>query len=120
MNRRAFDYYIPLQKIRAHFEENYTESISLADAAAMVGLETKHFGKYFKNKVGITFKTWTESFRIERAIEMMRIEHQSILDVALAVGFRDLRTFERVFKKHVKMTPREFRKSVILDVHKPA
>jgi AraC-like DNA-binding protein len=34
--------------------------------------------------------------------------------VAFAVGFRDLTTFERAFKKHEGMTPREFRKQALV------
>jgi two-component system response regulator YesN len=113
INAKAFDYYPTLNKIRRYFEKNYTQSISLEDAAKIVGLEAKHFGKFFQHKVGIGFKKWTTMFRVRMAIEAIRKEHQPLTDIAFAVGFRDFRTFERAFKKETGVTPREFRRTVM-------
>jgi transcriptional regulator GlxA family with amidase domain len=112
VNSRAFDYYSPLRKLRDHFQQNYSESISLSEAAAIVGLEKKHFGKFFRSRVGIGFKEWTELIRLERAMEIMRARDHSMVEVAFAIGFHNVRTFERVFKKHTHITPREFKKTV--------
>jgi len=45
-------------------------------------------------------------------MKLMKASDFSITDVAYEVGFGDLRTFGRAFKKHTRMTPREFKKSV--------
>jgi two-component system response regulator YesN len=113
INAKAFDYYPTLKKIRRHFENNYSQSISLVEAAKIVGLETKHFGKFFHLKVGIGFKKWTTMFRVQMAMEAIQKEHQPLTDIAFAVGFRDFRTFERAFKKETGITPREFRRTVM-------
>ena len=42
----------------------------------------------------------------------MRSQDHSITEIAYAVGFRDLRTFERAFKRHTGQTPLSFKKSV--------
>lgn len=113
INTKAFDYYPALKKIREHFEEHYSDALSLSEAAKMAAFEAKHFSKFFRAQVGIGFKQWTDFIRIERAMMLMRTEHQSITDIAFAVGFRDLRAFQRAFKKHAKITAREFRKAII-------
>jgi transcriptional regulator GlxA family with amidase domain len=115
-NAKAFDYYPPLHKVRQYFEYNYSQPFSLSDAANIAGLETKHFGKYFRRNVGMGFKAWTTAVRIEMAIEAMRKEHHSLTDIAFAVGFQEVRTFERAFKKHTKMTPIDFRRIVISEL----
>ena len=43
----------------------------------------------------------------------MKSRDFAITEVAEEVGFRDLRTFERAFKKYTLTTPREFKKSVV-------
>jgi AraC-like DNA-binding protein len=45
----------------------------------------------------------------------MKARDYSITEVAYEVGFGDLRTFERAFKKHTLTTPMEFKKSVLPD-----
>ncbi len=113
INARAFDYYHQLKKIREHFTADCSQSLSLSDAAQIAGLETKHFGKFFRTKVGIGFKEWTSRVRIEMAMQVIREQHQPITDVAFAVGFQDLRTFERAFKKQTGFTPREFSRKIL-------
>ncbi len=45
-------------------------------------------------------------------MELLKARDFSITEVAYEVGFRDLRTFERAFKRYALKTPREFKKSV--------
>ena len=112
-NAKAFDYYASLSKVRMHFETKYSQSFSLSDAAEIAGLETKHFGKFFRSKVGIGFKAWTTLIRIQFAIDLIQKQDQPLIDIAFAIGFQDLRTFERAFKKQTGLTAREFRQMVI-------
>ncbi len=108
----AFRYYVRLARIRAWLERNYAGEVSLRVAAGVAGLNAKYFSKFFHDKTGVRFSEWVQSVRIEKATEMMRQSNHSITSVAFEVGFRDLRTFERVFKKRMGMTPREYRESV--------
>jgi transcriptional regulator GlxA family with amidase domain len=117
-NANVFDYYPALNKVQKHIEINYSQAISLSDAAEIAGYETKHFGKFFRRKVRIGFKQWLTMLRIRRAMELICKEHQPLTDIAFTVGFEDFTTFERAFKKHTGLTPRQFRKRIVeqLDV----
>jgi len=112
VNVTAFQYYQSLNRVRDHFEKSYSQRVSLIDAANIAGMEAKHFGKFFQQKVGIGFKEWTNRVRVAIAVKMIAKEHQSLTDVAFAIGFQDFRTFERAFKKRTGLTPREFRKTI--------
>ncbi len=111
-NGEVFDYYPRLNRLREYVEQSYSEPISLGNAASIVALESSYFSTYFRAKVGITFTEWLRQVRIRKAIKLMKASDLSITEVAYEVGFGDLRTFERAFKKHTRMTPREFKKSV--------
>ena len=84
----------------------------LEKAAGIAALEKSYFSSYFRAKIGITFTDWLRQVRVRKATELLKAEDFSITEVAYEVGFADLRTFERAFKKHTRMTPREFKKSV--------
>jgi len=111
-NGAAFDYYPRLKNLHEYVEQNYSEPISLEKAAEVTALEKSYFSSYFHAKVGITFTDWLRQVRVEKAMELMKAKDFSISEVAEEVGFADLGTFERAFKKHTLTTPREFKKSV--------
>src|SRR5215813_13068029 len=107
INAKAFDYFPVLKKIRDYFETNYTEPISLKEAASIAGLEEKYFSKMFRSHVGVGFKEWTDFIRIQKAIDAMQTEDQSLTNVGFAVGFQSPTTFQRLFKKHARTRPRD-------------
>ncbi len=112
INGEVFDYYPRLNRLREYVEQSYSEPISLGTAASIAALESSYFSSYFRAKVGITFTEWLRQVRTEKAMELMKAGDFSITHIAYEVGFGDLRTFERAFKKHTRMTPTEFIKSI--------
>ncbi len=110
-NGKVFDYYPRLNRLRQYVEQSYSEPISLGKAASVAALESSYFSSYFHAKVGITFTEWLRQIRIRKALELMKAGDFSITHIAYEVGFGDLRTFERAFKQHTRMTPMEFKKS---------
>lgn len=109
INTDAFEYYRRLNKVKLHVEANFCSKFSLEDAANVAGLEKKYFSSFFKSKTGICFKDWVASIRVKQAQAMMMRQNYSVTETCFAVGFGDLRTFERAFKKHTGMTPSEFK-----------
>src|SRR5262245_62056686 len=108
INMKALDYFPALKKIREYFETNYSEPISLKKAASIVGLEEKYFSKMFRSHVGVGFKEWTDFIRVQKAMDAIQREDQSLIMVGFAVGFQSAATFQRRFKKHARMRPCDF------------
>jgi AraC-like DNA-binding protein len=112
LNETALMYYPRLRAVREYVHAHLTNHISLADASRVAGLERKYFSAYFRAKVGISFSRWLGTLRIARAKELMRVREGSIPGLAYASGFRDVRTFERTFKRVAGVTPVGYRLSV--------
>jgi len=108
----AFSYYPVLRRVKTYVEANLDEGITRQQVAQVAGLEEKYFSTFFRRKTGMSFTAWVAQLRVSRAKHMMQQRDHTITQVALAVGFRDLRTFERAFKRHTGMTPRSFKSSV--------
>ena len=113
INHGAFDYYARLQRVKEHVDENYSEEISLEKAAQIAATEKTYFSTFFRKKVGITFTDWLRQIRVAKAIEIIKTRNQTICDTAFEVGFGDLRSFERAFKRYTNMTAREFKQSIL-------
>ena len=112
MNADAFYYYTRLDKVRSFVEKNYSEEISLEQAADVACMERTSFSRFFGSKVGISFTQWLRRVRIAKAQDLMRKNNLTIIAITYAVGFSNLRTFERVFKELTDSTPSQFKKRV--------
>ena len=112
VNEAMFFFCPRLAKIKRHVDEHYDEPFTLTQAAEIAGLERTYFCKVFHAKVGISFVDWLARERVKRALLKLMDHDHRITDLAFAVGFEDLRTFQRAFKKVVGVTPRECKKVV--------
>jgi transcriptional regulator GlxA family with amidase domain len=107
----AFDYYPQLQRVKLFVEANLWRPLTRREVAEVAGHDERYFSCFFHEKTGMRFRDWLSSLRIEGAKRMMRSRTHTISEVAFEVGFRDLRTFERAFKRRTSQTPREYRRS---------
>ena len=113
--RAVFTFYAPLRKVNEHIQQHPSEVIALREAAEIAGIEIKHFSRYFRERTGINSINWIKNSRITQEMEMSILRNYLIVDVVFEVGFKDLRSFERAFKKCMGMTPGGFRTSVRTD-----
>lgn len=113
INHQAFRKDRRLNKVLRFVEGHYDECISLKEAARVAAMEATYFSSFFRQKVGITYLNWLQHLRVAKAISLLEDENLTITDVAYQVGFNDLRTFQRAFKKHTHLTPRALRKKLV-------
>ncbi|MCP4200717.1 MAG: helix-turn-helix transcriptional regulator [bacterium] len=111
VNGAVFSYYERLGNVRSFVEQNLAEPIGVPRAAKVAGLSPGYFGSFFKAKTGVRFDSWLASLRIERAKERLCRRNESITQLAYSLGFRELRTFERSFKRVTGQSPQAFKRS---------
>ena len=110
LNEQSFSYYPRLERVRAYVADNLTEEITLEDAANVAAMERTYFSYFFRQKLGVTFSSWLQYLRVSRALDLIRSRDHSITEVAFAVGFNELSTFQKAFKRWTSLTPRDFKK----------
>jgi two-component system response regulator YesN len=111
VNWRSFDYYPPLARVRSFIDMTYKSDLSLPRVAEVAGMQPSYFSAFFHRKVGVRLTDWIWYVRITQAKRLLATSDGSISGIALAVGFANLRTFERTFKRVTKITPREFKRA---------
>ena len=84
---------------------------SLAALAADYGVSPFAFHRLFKNATGETPHEHVNRMRLERAAYKLAVTDASVLDIALAVGFKNHETFTRAFRRHYKESPAAWRRA---------
>ena len=108
-----FHYFERLARVRRHVDEHIGDELTLDSVAAVAALAPSSFGRYFRQRVGMTFRSWLAGHRVESACLMLRESDVPVARVARAVGFQCDRSFRRVFRATVGCSPSEYRKRLI-------
>jgi transcriptional regulator GlxA family with amidase domain len=100
-----------LRPLLLHLLSNLSERLSSGQAAKIVSVERKYFSKFFRRETGFNFSWWNREIRIRLAAQLLHQKGRNIDSVALAVGYVDLTTFARAFKKCNGICPQDYRRS---------
>lgn len=95
-----------LQWISAH----YSEPVCVADAAALCQCSPNHFMRWFRQMTGQTFILFLREYRLNAAAEALHTTDDTVMSIAEQCGFENLSYFNREFKAHFGITPREYRR----------
>lgn len=95
----------------SYLEQNYHREIKLSDAASIAAMSTAYFSTMFKWMVGRTFVEHLNDIRMKAAIQLLQDTDYTVEEIAYRTGFNHLTHFHRMFKKHIGLTPAQFRKN---------
>ena len=97
-----------LELLRARLSQD----ISLDELAAEVQLSTFHFARMFKQSVGVPPRVYLTRLRLQKACELLEETDLPITAIALEVGYSSNQVLARVFIKHQRMSPSDYRRAV--------
>ncbi len=104
-----------LAKIENEFDKNkiYKENITLKELAEKLNTNTSYLSGIFNNVYKKSFSDFINQYRIKEAIELFEnpdFDKFSTDAIGLESGFNSGKTFVRVFKKQIGVTPSYYRK----------
>ncbi len=94
---------------KEYIDNNFEKDLTLSQVAKYIYLSDSYFAHSFKDKFGISPKSYILKIRIEEAMELLENTDMKIADVARSVGFSSQQRFNDIFKKYTDMTPLHFR-----------
>ncbi len=90
-------------------KEQYMSDLTLNDLADTAGMSPKYFCRFFSEMTGKTPIEYLNSYRIERACELLLTDGRTVTDVCMHCGFNDLSYFVKTFKKYKGITPKQYK-----------
>lgn len=97
-----------MSSIKAYIQDNIENDISLSLVSDYYKMTPQYLSILFKQETGQNFVKFLTVTKIERAKELLLSTTLSIKYIASQVGYND-RSFFTIFKKHVGITPSEYR-----------
>ena len=87
------------------------EPIFIEDVARLAMLSQSYFSYLFKAITHKTFVEYLNSLRIQKAMDLLKVTNDLVVDVCFESGFKNVNHFNRTFKSMVGVSPMQYRKS---------
>ena len=103
-----------IYNVAEYVAKNFREKISLEKMAYDLCVSKYVLSRMFANTFHCNFSKYVNGVRLNYAVAALENTMDSITNICLDCGFESQRTFNRVFKERYKITPREYRKRIIM------
>ena len=100
-----------INSVLRYIDEHHTDpDLTLASLADCFGVPYSSFSHWIRTHTGITFTGYLDKQRIAHAKELLRTTGMPLEQIANSVGYTNISTFNRVFKKLENMSPGSYRR----------
>ena len=93
-----------------YISEHLTEDISVDMLASRFHFNNSYFSTIFKKSTGVGLSEYIVEARMKKALQLLKNSDTKVYEVALKVGFRDVKYFCKAFKNKFGVTPNHFRR----------
>jgi AraC family transcriptional regulator len=101
-----------LHQVVDYIQNNLDRDISLAELANVAHMSVHHFGKLFKQSMGVTPHQYVLKCRVDQAKKLLANKQLSFAEISQAVGFCHQSHFIDVFRRYTSLTPRQYRQTL--------
>lgn len=95
--------------IQNWMEDNYQTSIMIEKIGEQFGLSNRSLLRRFKQATGSTPSHYLQDIRLDAATKLLVHSNRSIEEITHSVGYDDISSFTRLFKRKVGMSPSHYR-----------
>lgn len=95
---------------KQYVADHFAEDVSLNQVAKHVCLSPAYFSTLFRTETGCGFVKYLQHVRVEHAKKLLKNSKMRVSDIARAVGYQDIKFFNKVFLSETSVTPSEYRK----------
>jgi len=98
-----------VERVRELVRRNWDKKTSLVDVAEAVCLSPKYLSRVFKEKTGEDFAAYRTQIKMENARRLLKETRETVGRISDGLGYENVESFVRMFKKTAGLTPTEFR-----------
>lgn len=103
------DYLVCIQRTLDYIEENLQDQITLEELAEIACFSPFHYHRVFQTMVGESVMDYVRKRRLTHAAEQLFYTDEKVITIAIDAGFQYQESFNRAFKKHYGVSPKQYR-----------
>lgn len=96
-----------VKDIFVYIENNLDKHLTVSTVAKHFGYTPEHFTKLIANYAGVSFKPYVDEARVTLAVRLLVFDGLSVNQTASRLGYDEVTSFYRVFKRVTGMSPTE-------------
>lgn len=97
----------------SYIQQHYREELSVPQIADAVGLNPVYLSRLFKLDTGKTLSEYLNCYRTKCSLALLTDTADTIQSISQKVGYSDVRSYIRFFKKYYDATPSEYRRGAV-------
>jgi len=97
--------------IKAIIDKGYSNNLTGKDLVQLINERGYNAKSLVKNKIGLSVKNLIDNKKLQEGQKQIAFTNKSIQEVSYELGYKDDAYFNRVFKKSVGQTPKQFREN---------
>lgn len=103
-----------ISEVITYLNESFNTKITLESVANHFYMNPSYLSRSFKKHTGISFSDYLLKYRIKKALAEMMDSTTNITQIAFDVGFNSTNHFCKAFKKVMKISPLQYKKTILL------
>jgi len=98
-----------ISKVQDWIEDNYNKTFSILALAKKFSFSERNLKRRFKIATEISPIQYLQQVRLEKAKKLLIATERTVSEIAYAVGYENKSFFIRLFKRHLGVTPKQWR-----------
>lgn len=107
----VLNYSPPVQKVITAIDWDIASDLSLKAHADALNINASYLSNIFKKETGMTLTEYVSKKRMQHACHLLTKTKLQIQTIAQHCGIFDVNYFTKTFKKHLGVTPKEYREA---------
>lgn len=99
-----------IQRAQFWLDQHYADAVEFKALAAQLGISSRSFIRRFIRATGDKPTRYLQRLRVEAAKHLLLNTDQSVKNISLSVGYRDISYFSSLFKSMTQLNPSGYRK----------
>ena len=104
-------------KCQAFIEKHLDEEISVAQLAEKFAIGKRTLNRRFRQATNHSVISYVQKLRIEQAKHILERKSISFDQLAHSLGYENVSFFRKLFKQHVGLTPKEYRRAFFRNIY---
>jgi YesN/AraC family two-component response regulator len=102
-----------VKELKEIIQDHIDTNLNLTEISKSLDINPSYLSREFLRHFNdVSFGEYIRKLRIEKAIELIKLQTHSLTEVAYLTGFSDQSHFTRIFKQHTGKNPSAFKKEL--------